>query len=208
MNNCSSILALGVEELNLPISQDALDRLLIYVDLLVQWNKAYSLTSINDPRMIIKTHVLDSLAILPYIKGERMADVGSGAGLPGIPLAVACPEQRFTLIDSQGKKTRFLFHVVSQLRLKNVEVIQERVEMFFPRDGFNGVVTRAFGSLSDIIAAVWHLLCPHGTLYAMKGKLLKDELAMVDKIMQVYRLSVPGLHARRHLICLQDMPDE
>ena len=178
--------------------------LLRYLGELVIWNKAYNLTAVREPAEMITRHLLDSLVLLPHV-GGRVLDVGAGAGLPGIPLAVANPQLQVTLLDSNGKKARFLRHVQRTLKLDNVEVAESRAEQFAADAPFDTVVSRAFGSLSDFCQAAGRLLADGGSLVAMKGKLERKELAGVPAgfvIQHTHPLRVPGLDEERHAIVI------
>jgi 16S rRNA (guanine527-N7)-methyltransferase len=178
-------------------------RLLQYIELLQQWNKAYNLTAVRDPDEMLTKHVLDSLAVLPFLHGPRVLDVGTGAGLPGIPLALARPELQFTLLDSNGKKTRFVTHAVATLALKNVEVLQARVEDYRPAVAFATVISRAFASLGDFVRLAGHACAPAGRLLAMKGAPPDAELKELPagfRLKAVHPLKVPGLDAERCLV--------
>ena len=179
--------------------------LLKYLGELVLWNKAYNLTAVREPAEMVTRHLLDSLAILPHVEG-RTLDVGSGAGLPGIPLALANPALNVTLLDSNGKKARFLRHAQRTLPLTNVEVVEARAEGFEPPQRYDTVVTRAFGSLREFIASTARLGAEsNGRWLAMKGKLDRKELADVPpgfRVEQPIELKVPGLDEERHLIII------
>ena len=166
----------GLEALGVAVSASARSSLLEYCELLMKWNKTFNLTSVDDPEQMISLHLLDSLAVLPFLPGGRVLDVGTGAGLPGIPLAIACPEQAFVLLDSNGKKTRFLVQASGQLGLENVEVVNQRVEQYQVQELFDVIISRAFSSLGQFLSACNHLLSPGGQFLAMKGKLPEDEL--------------------------------
>ena len=173
-----------------------------YLALLRRWNRTYNLTAIEDDQAILTKHLLDSLSIAGFIKGERICDIGSGGGLPGIPLAILFPEKQFTLVDAVAKKTRFLRQVVTELKLANVQVVHARVEAYRPAYRFDQVICRAFSSLSEFVSVTGHLLAKNGEWLAMKGKLPVEELAALGKKMAytVHPLIVPGLDAERHLI--------
>ena len=176
--------------------------LLKYLGELVLWNKTYNLTSVRDPAEMVTRHLLDSLVMLPHVEG-RTVDVGSGAGLPGIPVAIANPALHVTLLDSNGKKARFLRHVQRALPLTNVEVVEARAEAFTPPARFDSVVTRAFGSLREFLELTASLGADRGRWLAMKGKLDRKELADVPpgfRVEQEMQLAVPGLDEQRHLI--------
>ena len=176
--------------------------LLKYLGELVLWNKAYNLTAVREPAEMVTRHLLDSLVVLPQVEG-RTCDVGSGAGLPGIPLAIANPALHVTLLDSGGKKARFLRHAQRTLPLGNVEVVEARAEAFTPTARFDTIVTRAFGSLREFLAQTAALGSERGRWLAMKGKLDRKELADVPpgfRVEQEIQLQVPGLDEQRHLI--------
>lgn len=177
--------------------------MLRYVELLQRWNQAYNLTAIRDPAEMVGKHLLDSLAILPFIDIGPVADVGTGAGLPGIPLAVARPDLKFTLLDSNGKKIRFVTQAVAELKLANVFALQVRAERYRPPAPFARVVSRAFASLKDFAELCGGLLAPGGRLLAMKGAPPQQELADLPAgfhVMAVHALQVPGLDAERCLV--------
>ncbi|MDA7851940.1 16S rRNA (guanine(527)-N(7))-methyltransferase RsmG [Porticoccaceae bacterium] len=181
------------------------DQLLAYLELLISWNKAYNLTAIRDPAQMIALHLLDSLTVLPHVTGEHLIDVGTGAGLPGIPLAIMYPDKQFTLLDSNGKKTRFLFQVRCHLGLTNVTEIQSRVEQHQPRECYDAVLSRAFTSIADMVDKCHHLLAAQGVFLAMKGKFPQSELSEVAKDYKVetsHTLQVPGVEGERHLIVI------
>ena len=176
--------------------------LLKYLGELVIWNKAYNLTAVREPAEMVTRHLLDSLSVLPFVSG-RVLDAGSGAGLPGLPLAIAKPDVHVTLLDANGKKARFLRHAQRQLGLGNVDVVEERAEKHKPGTPYKGVISRAFASLREFLEATATLAGPDGQWLAMKGKLDPAELADVPpgfKIMQTPRLTVPGLAEDRHLV--------
>lgn len=180
-----------------------------YLELLARWNQTYNLTAVREPEEMVTRHLMDSLVVLPFVEGERMLDVGTGAGLPGLVLAMARPGQRFVLLDSSGKKTRFVEHAVARLGLRNVEVVQARVEDYEDEEGFAVVLSRAFASVADFIRLAGHLARPEGRLLAMKGALPEAELAALPAgwgLQAVHKLSVPGLAGRRHLLefCRKD----
>jgi 16S rRNA (guanine527-N7)-methyltransferase len=180
-----------------------------FLELLARWNQTYNLTAVRVPEEMVTRHLMDSLVVLPFVDGERMLDVGTGAGLPGLVLAMARPGQRFVLLDSSGKKTRFVEHAVARLGLRNVEVVQARVEDYEDEEGFAVVLSRAFASVADFIRLAGHLARPEGRLLAMKGALPEAELAALPAgwgLQAVHKLSVPGLAGRRHLLefCRKD----
>ncbi len=202
---------LGCDEMELPLSQLQLDALCNYIKLLDKWNRAYNLTAIRDPQAMVTHHLLDSLSIRPWIGGGRVLDVGTGAGLPGIPLAITCPDTEFSLLDSNGKKIRFLRQLVAELKLENVTLIQQRAQHLVDKAGFDMVLSRAFASLDAMLAGTGHLVAEGGQWLAMKGKYPSEELAKLpaDITLQAVRaVDVPGLDAQRHLVfLLRHKPD-
>jgi 16S rRNA (guanine527-N7)-methyltransferase len=195
----------GMRVLGLEPAGDTVDKLLAYRDLLTRWNRVHNLTAIRDPEAMLAHHLLDSLAVSRYLSGERVLDVGSGAGLPGIPLAVANPQRRFVLLDASSKRVRFLRQVVVALGLGNVEAVHERIERYRPEAPFATVTSRAFASLADFAQAACGLLADDGHMLAMKGRYPDEELQALPsgiRLHAVYELKVPGLDAQRHLIDL------
>lgn len=176
-----------------------------YVGLLQRWNRVYNLTAVRDPQQMWLLHIEDSLSVAPFIQGQTCLDVGSGAGLPGIPLAIMQPERRFTLIDTSGKKVRFMRQAVLELGLTNVAVVQARVEDWRPDACFDAVISRAFASLHDFIALAGQHACENAILYAMKGRYPATEVAALPQGWQItaqHRLPVVGLDAERHLLTI------
>ncbi len=199
----------GCQKLEICLPDGARWRLGTYLRLLERWNRAYNLTAVRDPEAMVIRHLLDSLSILPWVKGPRVLDVGSGAGLPGVPLAVLRPEHEFCLLDSNGKRTRFLIQVAAELALDNVSVVRSRVQDYRPENLFSSVVSRAFATLADMVADAGRLCAPDGRLLAMKGVFPDDELARLPpgyRVMGVYPLRVPRLDAERHLVHLASAP--
>jgi 16S rRNA (guanine527-N7)-methyltransferase len=183
--------------------------LLHYLELLVKWNRAYNLTAVRDPAEMIPRHLLDSLVVGPLLREERLVDVGTGAGLPGVPLAIMFPDRAFHLLDSNGKKTRFLFQVKTALGLDNMTVHHARVETFSHRPAFDAVLSRAFASLQDMVACCRHLVSKGGRFLAMKGAWPEEELRAVEgqcNVVAVHPLQVPGLEEQRHLVELTLRP--
>lgn len=204
-DSLSQQIARGCAELDLhlePHQQQLLNR---YIQLLEKWNRAYNLSAVREPSAMVPLHLLDSLAIQPWLGGARCLDVGTGAGLPGIPLAIANPETRFTLLDSNGKKVRFLTQVVAELGLENVTPIQQRSQQLVDKAGFDMVLSRAFASLRDMVEGTAHLLAPAGRWLAMKGAYPQPELQELPsqvELLAAELLRVPNLTAQRHLIIL------
>ncbi|MEB3734334.1 16S rRNA (guanine(527)-N(7))-methyltransferase RsmG [Halopseudomonas pachastrellae] len=201
-------LAHGARQLGIDLTEDQQEQLLAYLTLLNKWNKAYNLTAVRNPDEMVSRHLLDSLSILPYIQGERWLDVGSGGGMPGVMLAIMFPARRFTLLDSNGKKTRFLTQVKTELGLTNLEVINSRVEAFNVEQPFDGITSRAFASLADFTHLTRHLGSPDTRWLAMKGVYPEDELAAMPVDFQLEssaQLQVPGCVGSRHLLILRRM---
>ena len=193
----------GIATLGLVLPAGAVERLLDYQALLERWNAAYNLTAVRDPAEMVTRHLLDSLAILPYVQGETLADLGTGPGLPGIPLAIAAPGRQILLVDSNGKKVRFLREAIRALKLDDVRAVQSRVEDV--EGTFDCVTARAFASLADMLGWGGHLLAPGGVWLAMKGRLPAEELPGVPPgfaLRGVHALAVPGLDAERSLVVL------
>jgi 16S rRNA (guanine527-N7)-methyltransferase len=197
------LLASGARELGIDLSEAQAETLLRLVDELEQGNLKFNLTAIRDrPGMLCK-HVLDSLSLQPYLRGERVADIGTGAGFPGLALAVVNPQRRFTLIEATGKKARFVEQTAERVGCGNVTVVNSRSESYRPFELFDTVVARALASLADFVAYAGHLTAPGGRLLAMKGKRPDDEISALPKsfrALAVHRLSVPGLTDERHLV--------
>lgn len=195
----------GLTGLGLDVAPALIAALADYVRLLTKWNQAYNLTSVRDPRDMVPRHILDSLSARPCLVGLTVLDVGTGAGLPGVPLALAEPARQFWLMDSGLKKARFVRHAVAELGLKNVAVEHCRVEDYEPGQGFDTLITRALCSLSDFVGRCGRLVSAGGRLVAMKGRYPEDELRRVpsDWRASVERVEVPGLAAERHLVVLE-----
>lgn len=214
VHNLPELLATGLTEMGLNLSALQQQQLLNYVELIIHWNRAYNLTSVREPQDIVIRHILDSLSTVAYIQGDHIADVGSGAGLPGIPLALCFPDKQFTLIDSNGKKARFLFHVVHTLRLTNVKIVNERVEGFQKSNllnevhqfqKFDTVISRAYTSIRDMLFATEHLCSQQGVFVAMKGVYPVtevDELPEEFQLLKSHAVKVPHLFAERHVLIL------
>ena len=200
MEACRNILESGLSALNLPHTPEQTEQLLAFIKLIAKWNKAYNLTAVRNNEDMARLHILDSLAILPHIEGKRVIDIGTGAGLPGIPLAIFMPEVEFVLLDSNAKKTRFVQQVILELKLKNVSVLHSRVEDYQPELGFDTVTMRAFASLPDIMKLTAHLLSANGVLLAMKGQIPEAELAEIDAQTTLIKINVPEVEAERCLV--------
>ncbi|WP_445495712.1 16S rRNA (guanine(527)-N(7))-methyltransferase RsmG [Photorhabdus sp. SF281] len=189
------------------LSQQQKQQLMAYVDMLNKWNKAYNLTSVREPEQMLVRHIMDSIVVSPYLQGHRFIDVGTGPGLPGIPLAIVRPNSHFTLLDSLGKRVRFLRQVQHELGLENIEPVQSRVETYSPEPLFDGVISRAFASLQDMVSWCCHLPeSIHGRFYALKGVLPEEEFTMLSSgivVDSVIQLDVPELEGQRHLVILK-----
>ncbi len=193
-----TILETGIAALQLPINEAQINQLVQFIELIAKWNKAYNLTAVRNNQDMARLHILDSLAILPHITRKRVIDIGTGAGLPGIPLAICLPDVEFVLLDSNAKKTRFVQQAILELKLKNVSVLHNRVEDYQPEQGFDIVTTRAFASLPDIVNLSSHLLTANGVLLAMKGQIPEDELQQFNAT--VIPITVPDVEAERCLV--------
>jgi len=204
--NVEQQLAAGVAALGLALPDGAETKLLAYLALLDKWNRVYNLTAVREAERMVSHHLLDSLAAVPFFQGETILDVGSGGGLPGIPLAIARPELQVTLIDSIAKKTAFLLQAKAELGLSNLNVVTGRVEDFRPAARFDVISSRAFSDLKEFVTLTRHLLNPAGRWLAMKGLLPHEEIASLPdwvKVSANNALLVPGLEANRHLIELE-----
>ena len=206
----AAVLREGLTGLGLDLPAAVQARLLAYVALLKKWNATYNLTAIRDEAEMVTQHLLDSLSVLPALQelalaGRRWADIGSGAGLPGIPLAIVRPDLDMTLVETVAKKSAFQRQAKIELGLANLTVVNRRVEEL-PGGGFDAVISRAFAELADFVRLAGHLPAPDGRLYAMKGLLPEDEISRLPQawaVVDCIRLSVPGLDAQRHLIILE-----
>jgi len=194
----------GIASLGVSLPDDAVGRLLDYRELLERWNAAYNLTAIRNDEEMIARHLVDSLAILPYVHGRSLADLGTGPGLPGIPIAIAEPAREVLMVDSNGKKVRFLREAIRSLKLTNGRALQSRVEDV--EGTFECVTARAFATLADMLRWGGHLLAPNGTWLAMKGKHPADELGGVPdgfRVEAIHVLKVPGVDGERHLVVIR-----
>ena len=200
-------LARGADELGVALDADKQRQLLAYLALLIKWNKAYNLTAVRDPDEMVSRHLLDSLSIVPYAEaGDNWLDVGSGGGMPGIPLAILHPHKQVTVLDSNGKKTRFLTQVKLELKLANLEVVHARVEQFQPSTAFDGITSRAFSSLEDFASWTRHLGNAETRWLTMKGVQPDDELQRLPEDFRLdacHVLKVPGCQGQRHLLILR-----
>ncbi len=199
-----NLLEKGIATLQVLVSTNVQNQLICYVELLHKWNKVYNLTAVRHKKALVSVHILDSLAIIPYIQGDRVLDVGTGAGLPGIVLALCFPEKQFVLIDSNSKKTRFINQAVTELKISNVSVEHIRVESFQTESSFDQIVSRAYTNLQEFIQSTCHL-AHHNTEYlGMKGHVPQDEIAEIIADFEVnpITLDVPNVEGQRHLIVM------
>lgn len=208
-NHLSHALTEGASQLGIEFSGQQLEQLLAYLAAFDKWNRAYNLSAVRDPEAMVSRHLLDSLSVLPYVRDlalNRLIDVGTGGGLPGIPLAIMMPDCQITLLDSAGKKARFLVHLQTLLGLENITVKNCRAEAYQPEIGYPAVISRAFASLADLARYCEHLLDPQGVYLAMKGVYPSDEIREVEdshKLVSAYKLNVPGSEGERHLLVLK-----
>lgn len=194
-----------ISKTQLQVSEQQIDKMIGFVLLMNKWNKAYNLSSVREPEQMLIKHIMDSMVVAPFIHGQSIVDVGTGPGLPGIPLAIMFPAKQFTLIDSLGKRIRFIKQACYELNITNVNAIQSRVEDIAPNPLFDVVVSRAFASLSDMLCWCAHLVDDNGEFLALKGQLHQDELAQVPKqfaVKQTVSLFVPSLVGERHLVSI------
>ncbi|MGA2655078.1 MAG: 16S rRNA (guanine(527)-N(7))-methyltransferase RsmG [Gammaproteobacteria bacterium] len=202
-NDLSSLLTQHLQTADITISPEKIKQLSQYIELLFQWNTVYNLTATKTPDAFITDHILDSLVIGPYLQGDNIIDVGSGAGLPGIPLSIYYPDKQFTLLESRSKRVRFLQMVVATLKLKNVNIVNQRAEQYHVERLFTTVVTRAFSSLKEMLQMTAHLCHASGLFLAMKGRYPTTEIAQIQNEFTVIleqALTVPGMNKERHII--------
>lgn len=201
-----TILLKALAENQLTLAADAVDKLVTYLELMQKWNKVFNLTSITEPREMVYLHIIDSLLTAPFINGKRCLDVGSGAGLPGIPLAILNPEQEWVLMDKNNKKTRFMTQAIAELKLTNAEAVHTRAEDFHPETCFDNIVARAYASLALFIKTTRHLICKNGTFVALKGKFPQEELTETAELIQASNVTpviMKGMTLDRHIVCLK-----
>jgi len=203
----TSQLLRGAQALQIALTDEQSAALMEYLGLFQKWNKAYNLTAIREPERMVNLHLLDSLAVHPFVQGaENIIDVGTGPGLPGVVLAIMNPHKQFTLLDSNGKKTRFLFQARSALKLQNLTIVNERVEAYHPPRPFDMIVSRAFASLADMTRWCQHLRAPEGCFLAMKGQYPEEELRVIEdqyELVASHAIEVPGVEGERHLLRLK-----
>jgi 16S rRNA (guanine527-N7)-methyltransferase len=200
-----------INKTQLVVSQEKIDQLILYVELLNKWNKAYNLTSVRNPKDMLIKHIMDSLMVGDVLTGKDFIDVGTGPGLPGIPLAILFPERNFVLLDSLGKRITFLRQVVFQLKLTNVTPVKSRVEDFQGEHKFDGVLSRAFSSLNDMVKWCQHLISEEkGQFFALKGQYPHDEIAQLPvhiELLESHEIIVPDLVGERHVLVLKKLHD-
>ena len=199
MSELRQILLSGAEQMDLSLSDQQTDQLLSYLELMTKWNKTYNLSAIRDPQLVVKKHLLDSLSILPYINNDPLLDVGAGAGLPGIVLAIMKPTLSISVLDSVGKKCRFMQFVKTQLQLDNLSVINERVEVFRPQTCFGQITSRAFAEVDKTLKLTQHLLCDNGRYLLMKGDHFSQE-EVQGVLMTPHQINVPYVSDDRFLL--------
>lgn len=190
-----------IDQTDLPINCQQIDQLINYVEMLNKWNKAYNLTAVRNPNEMLIKHIMDSLVVSPYLVGSTFIDVGTGPGLPGIPLAIINPDKQFDLVDSLGKRIRFLKQVQFELKLANIQPIQSRIEEYNQKK-FDGVISRAFASLQDMLTWCKHLPNEQGFFYALKGSDL-DPIPEGFTLKQDIKLTIPELNAERRLMIIE-----
>jgi 16S rRNA (guanine527-N7)-methyltransferase len=199
--------AAGLAAMGIELDASARARLLAHLELIAKWNRVHNLTAVRETEQMVVLHLLDSLSVLPHVEGAAaILDVGSGAGLPGLPIAIARPQARVTLLDSSHKKCAFLQQAKTELAAANVEIVCDRVENWKPEKKFDAVIARAFSDLADFVAQAHHLVAPGGRLIAMKGVYPFEEIARVPathRVAQVLEMRVPNLEARRHLVFVE-----
>jgi 16S rRNA (guanine527-N7)-methyltransferase len=198
-----NLLVAGAADMGLLVDAARTETLLRLIDELEAANAQFNLTAIRDRPGMLRKHVLDSLSLQPYLRGTRLADVGTGAGFPGLPLAIVNPERHFSLIEATGKKARFVMQTVERLGCRNAEVVHTRAETYRPTELYDTVMARALSSLADFVAYAGHLCAPDGRLLAMKGKRPDEEVSALPKsfrVLAIHRLKLPGLDDERHLV--------
>ena len=198
-----AVLKNSLKSSELVVSSSQQQQLIRYVLLMHKWNKAYNLTSVREPQQMVIKHIVDSIVVAPFLDKNRYIDVGTGPGLPGIPLAIMCPDKHFILLDSLGKRVRFMKQVAYELNIPNIEPVQSRVEDYVATDKIDGVLSRAFASLKDMLHWCQHLVDSQGVFVALKGQLPTNELEALPLnfvLQQTIKLDVPGLEGDRHIV--------
>jgi 16S rRNA (guanine527-N7)-methyltransferase len=205
MSQLASQLEQLISESSLEVSAEQQAKLVGYVEMLNKWNKAYNLTSVRDPQDMLIKHIMDSIVVSPELTGSRFIDVGTGPGLPGVPLAIMNPDKSFVLLDSLGKRIRFIKQVLHELGITNVDAVQSRVEEYHSEQGFDGVLSRAFASMRDMVEWCHHLPSENGVFYALKGQVSDQEQSELPEwcsVISIKALAVPKLEGERHLVIL------
>jgi 16S rRNA (guanine527-N7)-methyltransferase len=204
MTTLNQLLINALQENKITLPEPAIKKLVHYLELMQIWNRVFNLTTIIEPHRMVYLHIIDSLSVQTFLHGKHMLDVGSGAGLPGIPLAIANPDQNWTLLDKNNKKTRFMTQAIAELGLTNASAIHSRCEDFHPATSFDSILSRAFGSLRMFVESTQHLLSEDGRFIAMKGKYPHDEINDLPAhivLQQDVQLKVKGMDMERHVIC-------
>jgi 16S rRNA (guanine527-N7)-methyltransferase len=201
--NITAIFSAGLAEMHLKMNPSAQEKMLNLLNFLKKWNKRFNLTAVTDLSKMVSYHLLDSLSIVPYIQGDSILDFGSGAGFPGVPLAVYFPQKHWVLLDSNGKKTRFLTQLKSELDLSNVDVVHARAETWQTPQKFSQIVCRAVGSVKDIIEMTRHFLLPKGQWLLMKGEHEHEDFDTIPYPFVIEKLQVPGVHSSRYLVIVK-----
>lgn len=206
-----TLLRKSIKNTLLNVSEQQQELLIDYILMVNRWNKAFNLTSIREPEKMVIKHIVDSIVVAPYLDKTHYIDVGTGPGLPGIPLAIMCPDKHFVLLDSLGKRVRFMKQVAHELGIKNIEPVQSRVEDYIPNHKIDGVLSRAFASLKDMLHWCQHLVDSHGVYLALKGQLPLDELEELPigfTLQETIKLDVPGLDGERHIVKIIKQPSD
>ena len=202
-NDLLTVLKSSLKNCQLVVTEEQQQQLIRYVLLMHKWNKAYNLTSVRDPQQMVIKHIVDSIVVAPFLDKIHYIDVGTGPGLPGIPLAIMCPDKHLILLDSLGKRVRFMKQVAYELKIDNIDPVQSRVEDFVPNVEIDGVLSRAFASLKDMLHWCQHLVDSHGVFLALKGQLATQELQDLPLgfiLQETIKLDVPGLEGERHIV--------
>jgi 16S rRNA (guanine527-N7)-methyltransferase len=198
---CKAQLEAGLQEMGIHVTSNQVEQLLIFLGMLIRWNERFNLTAVRSPLDMVRRHILDSLSVRDYLSGQMIIDVGTGAGLPGIPLSIVCPDNSYYLLDSNQKRQIFVSQVIRELSLTHVYAVHSTVEAYQPEHKFSTILTRAFAPLPRILSSTQHLLAPNGHFLAMMGKATPDQLVVPNgyEVQRVVSLSVPGESAERHV---------
>jgi 16S rRNA (guanine527-N7)-methyltransferase len=202
-NDLLKVLKNSLKDSDLVVTEEQQQQLIRFVALMHKWNTTYNLTSVRDPEQMVIKHIIDSIVVAPYLQHNQYIDVGTGPGLPGIPLAIMCPEKHFILLDSLGKRVRFMKQAAYELKIGNIEAVQSRVEDFVSKVKIDGVLSRAFASLKDMLHWCQHLVDSEGVFIALKGQLPLGELESLPEgftLQETIKLDVPGLEGERHIV--------